>query len=136
METQPDQPQAQPLHPHPTSPDLGHARLTKRPQIVSGTAPRETNETQYSYETLRHSYKRCPTQHPNRIWRDHSAETKIRRLVSTTPPNPVRHRYPLLAPSRRPPSHDTEKQKNIWRDVWTKAKLSRSCADTTPGATI
>ena len=46
--------------PSPSSPDLGHARLTKRPQIVSGTASRETNETQYSYETLRHSTSGVP----------------------------------------------------------------------------
>ena len=49
MKTQPDQPQAPhtaPLH----CPDLSHACLTKRPQIVSATAPHETNETSNSYE--------------------------------------------------------------------------------------
>ena len=74
--------------------DLGHPCLTQRPQIVSETGPSETNETLNSYETLRRSYKRCLAQHPNRIWPGHSAETQMKPLVSTTPPNPVPHRYP------------------------------------------
>ena len=69
------------------SPDLGHPGLTGHPQIVSETGPRETNETQNSYKTLRRSYKRCLTQHPNRIWKGHFTETIMRRLVSP-PANP------------------------------------------------
>ena len=80
-------------HPHPPSLDVGHCCLTKHPQIVSETGPHEANETQNSYETLRRSYKRCLTQHPNRIWQRHFAETPMRRLVSTAPPNPALHGY-------------------------------------------
>ena len=82
-----------PTHPHLPSLDVGHCCLTKHPQIVSETGPREANEAQNSYETLRRSYKRCLTQHPNRIWQRHFAETPMRRLVSTATPNPAPHGY-------------------------------------------
>ncbi len=80
-------------HPHPPSLDVGHCCLTKHPQIVSETGPHEANETQNSYETFRRSYKRCLTQHPNRIWQRHFAETPMRRLVSTAPARPALHGY-------------------------------------------
>ena len=103
----------------PNSPSLIWATAVSRttPTIVSETGPRETNETKISYETLRHSYKQCLTQHPNRIWEGQSAETPglnspaksylagpiLRHLVSTPLPNPVRHLYSthrLSLPSR------------------------------------
>ena len=79
-------------------------------QIVSETGPRETNETQNSYKTLRPSYKRCLTQHPNRIWQGHFAETTMRRLVSPPPAKPCAsriHPHPNPLPPRErelPPS--------------------------------
>ena len=85
--------EAAPTRPHPPSLVSRCRCLTKHPQIVSETDPRETNESNNSYETLRHSYKRCLTQHPNRIWQGHFAETQMGRLVSTVPPNPMPHGY-------------------------------------------
>ncbi len=85
--------EAAPLALTPQACFLGYRCLTKHPQIVSETDPRETNETQNSYEALRHSYKRCLTQHPNRIWQGHFAGTPMRLLVSTAPPNPALHGY-------------------------------------------
>ena len=76
---------------HPTTLNLGHPCLTRRPQVVSETGPRETNETQNSYGLLRRSYEPCLTQRPNRIWRRHSAETPMKHLISTIPPDPLRH---------------------------------------------
>ena len=116
--------EAAPTCPHPPSLNLGHRCLTKHPQIVSETGPRETNETGNSYETLRHSYKRCLTQHLNRIWECHFAETTMRRLVSTTPPNPVLHGYTLHSdpfPSRErelPPSCWSVAKGGHYRDQW------------------
>ena len=74
---------------HPTSLNLGHPCLTRHPQVVPETGPCETNETQSSYEILRRSYGPCLTQRPNRIWRRHSAETPMKHLISTIPPDPL-----------------------------------------------
>ncbi len=94
------------------------------PQIVSETGPRETNETQNSHKTLHLSYKRCLTHHPNRIWHGRFAETTMRRLVSTTPPNPVHRGYtphPNPLPSRErelPPRCRSMPSDGHHRDQW------------------
>ena len=67
--------EAVPTRPNPPSLIWATAVSRTTPTIVSETGPRETNETTISYETLRHSYKQCLTQHPNRIWEGRSAET-------------------------------------------------------------
>ena len=67
--------EAAPTRPNPPSLIWATAVSRNTPTIVSETGPRETNETKISYETLRHSYKQCLTQPPNRIWEGRSAET-------------------------------------------------------------
>ena len=98
---------------HPTTLNLGHPCLTRRPQVVPETGPRETSETQNSYEILRRSYEPCLTQSSNRIWRGHSAETPMKHLVSTNPPDPSGSPLPVL--SARPQCGQVAKLTQIRR---------------------
>ena len=77
--------------PQVPSPSLIWATAVSRttPTIVSETGPRETNETKISYGTLRHSYKQCLTQHPNRIWEGRSAETPGLNSSAKPCPSPI-----------------------------------------------